>query len=271
MWSTTCKGAKRGDEVTVQVKAIFMTDKGRVRQNNEDSGGVFFSKDGYRLAIVADGMGGHRAGDVASNMTVTSLQEMWEKTEGIKTADAAEEWLRTHILDVNGRIFKHSQANSECDGMGTTIEAIIATNLFATVAHVGDSRSYILNPSGFQQLTEDHTLVNELVRTGQITERDAEHHPRKNVILRALGTEQDVKIDIKTIMFEEDDCLLLCSDGLSNKVSNEEMVRILQNGASLEEKASTLINMANEKGGEDNITLCILEFDDGTELGDGKC
>jgi PPM family protein phosphatase len=267
MWTTTCKGEKRGDEVTCVVKAIFKTDKGRVRQNNEDNGGVFLNQGGQRLAVVADGMGGHRAGDVASEMTVSSLQKMWEKTEAIKTADEAEDWLRTQILKVNEQLFAHAKANSECDGMGTTIEAIIVTDLFSTVAHVGDSRSYILNPSGFQQLTEDHTLVNELVRTGQITEEDAEHHPRKNVILRALGTEEDVKIDIKTIMFEEDDFLLLCSDGLSNKVTDNEMAAVLQNGETLEKQATTLINMANENGGEDNITLVIVEFDNGSERG----
>lgn len=249
------------------MKAIFMTDKGRVRPNNEDSGGVFVNRRGQRLAIVADGMGGHRAGDVASAMTVSALQEMWENTEEIQTADEAEEWLRTNIVKVNAMLFEHARTNTECDGMGTTVEAVIVTNHFTTVAHVGDSRSYILNTSGFKQLTEDHTLVNELVRTGQISEEDAEHHPRKNVILRALGTEQDVKIDVKTIMFEEEDFLLLCSDGLSNKVNKEEMIRVLQDGSTLEEKAATLIQIANENGGEDNITLCLLEFEDGSERG----
>jgi protein phosphatase len=212
-------------------------------------------------------MGGHRAGDVASNMTLTHLQKMWEESEGIQTADQAETWLRTHILQVNKLLFEHANNNLECEGMGTTIEAVIATQLFSTLAHIGDSRCYILNDIGFQQLTEDHTLVNELVRTGQISKEDAEHHPRKNVILRALGTEPEVKIDIKTIMFEEGDFLLLCSDGLSNKVNEAEMVTILQNEDCLEQKASTLINMANENGGEDNITLIILEFDDEIERG----
>lgn len=253
--------------MTVGVKAVFMTDKGRVRPNNEDSGGVFVNKDGHRLAIVADGMGGHRAGDVASTMTVSTLQELWEEAEGITTAEAAEEWLRTNILAVNEKLYDHAKENTECDGMGTTIEAVIVTSLFTTIAHVGDSRSYIFNMDGFKQLTEDHTLVNELVRTGQITEEDAEHHPRKNVILRALGTEMDVKIDIKTIMFEEEDYLLLCSDGLSNKVSAEEMVRVLQNEEPLKEKAITLVGMANDNGGEDNITLCLLEYEDGSERG----
>ncbi len=267
MWATSCKGAERGDEVT-KVKAVFKTDQGRVRQNNEDSGGTFVNRDGHRLAIVADGMGGHLAGDVASNMTVTHLQEMWEKSEGIQTADQAEAWLKTHVLQVNQLLFNHSRSHVECEGMGTTIEAVIASENFTTIAHVGDSRCYILNDTGFKQLTEDHTLVNELVRTGQISKEDAEHHPRKNWILRALGTEQDIKIDFKTIMFEEGDYLLLCSDGLSNKVNEKEMIQILQNEDSLEQKASTLIKIANENGGEDNITLIILEYANDHELGD---
>ncbi|EKN64110.1 protein serine/threonine phosphatase [Neobacillus bataviensis LMG 21833] len=249
------------------MKAVYKTDQGRVRQNNEDSGGTFVNKDGHRLAIVADGMGGHRAGDVASKMSVAHLQESWEQTEGIKTADDAEKWLRTHIIEVNQLVFDHANNHEECDGMGTTIEAVIATNQFATIAHVGDSRCYIFNDSGFQQLTEDHTLVNELVRTGQITKEDAEHHPRKNVILRAIGTEQDVKIDTKTIIFEEGDILLLCSDGLSNKVKEDQMISILHSEDTLEQKALSLINRANENGGEDNITLIILEFDDNSERG----
>jgi PPM family protein phosphatase len=249
------------------VKAVFKTDQGRIRSNNEDNGGTFINRDGHLLAIVADGMGGHLAGDVASEMTITLLQERWEQSQGIETADQAEAWLKKHILEVNKLLLNHSMSNTECEGMGTTIEAVIATNLFTTIAHVGDSRCYILNDSGFKQLTEDHTLVNELVRTGQITKEDAEHHPRKNVILRALGTEEDVKIDLKTIMFEEGDFLLLCSDGLSNKVPEKDMIQILQSNDSLEHRASALINLANENGGEDNITLIILEFNDEIERG----
>ncbi|WP_223588573.1 Stp1/IreP family PP2C-type Ser/Thr phosphatase [Neobacillus bataviensis] len=249
------------------MKAVFKTDQGKVRQNNEDNGGTFVNRDGHRLAIVADGMGGHRAGDVASKMTVTYLQEKWEQAQGLNTADQAEEWLKSNILEVNRLLYEHARSNEECEGMGTTIEAVIATDNFTSIAHVGDSRCYILNDSGFQQLTDDHTWVNELVRTGQISKEDAEHHPRKNWILRALGTEQDVKIDIKTIMFEEGDYLLICSDGLSNKVSDTEMVQILQNQTTLEQKAQSLIIMANDNGGEDNITLIILEFNNENERG----
>lgn len=242
------------------MKAVFLTDQGRVRQHNEDSGGVIQNFDGQRLAIVADGMGGHRAGDVASHMTLVELTKQWEQSSRINTADTAEKWLKEHILNVNDLLFEHAQKNSECDGMGTTIVAAICTDYFATIANIGDSRCYLLNESGFNQITEDHSLVNELVRFGQITKEDAEHHPRKNVLLRALGTEEKVEIDIKTIMFEEGDYLLLCSDGMSNKVSDQEMKEILANNDELENKAENFISLANEYGGEDNITLAIVEF-----------
>lgn len=248
-----------------RLKAVFMTDQGKVRQHNEDSGGIIKNLDGHRLAIVADGMGGHRAGDVASGMTLMELKKEWEQAKAVSTAEIAEKWLKEHILKVNGLLFDHARNNSECDGMGTTIVAAISTEHFATVANIGDSRCYLFNETGFNQVTEDHSLVNELVRHGQISKEDAEHHPRKNVLLRALGTEENVEMDIKTITFEEGDCLLLCSDGLSNKVSEKEMMDILANNDPLEQKAAALIKLANEYGGEDNISLAIVEFSEPSE------
>ncbi len=247
------------------MKEVFQTDRGKVRLHNEDAGGVYINQDGNRLAIVADGMGGHRAGDVASKMTLSHLKTEWEASKGIITADEAERWLKEQITIVNSLLLEHATNHSECDGMGTTIVAAIATDRFATVANIGDSRGYLLNETGFKQITEDHSLVNELVRSGQISKEDAEHHPRKNVLLRALGTEKIVEMDIKTIIFEEGDILLLCSDGLSNKVNEKEMMEILQNQDNLEQKAGTLIALANANGGEDNITLAIVEFSDVSE------
>jgi len=247
------------------MKAVFQTDRGRVRLHNEDAGGVFRNRDGFRLAIVADGMGGHRAGDVASEMTISALKTEWESASGINTAGDAESWLKEQIKKVNLLLLDHATNNTECDGMGTTIVAAITTATFATIANIGDSRGYLLNESGFKQITEDHSLVNELVRSGQISKEDAEHHPRKNVLLRALGTEKTVEMDIKTIIFEEGDILLLCSDGLSNKVNESEMMELLQNDGNLQQKADTLILLANENGGEDNITLAIVEFSETRE------
>ncbi|WP_442599454.1 Stp1/IreP family PP2C-type Ser/Thr phosphatase [Neobacillus sp. D3-1R] len=250
------------------MKSIFKTDPGKVRLHNEDNGGIFINRDHNRLAIVADGMGGHRAGDVASQMTIDLLQKSWEESENIQTAEQAEEWLKLRVNEVNRQLFQHANIHTECDGMGTTIIAAICTNNFVTLAHIGDSRCYLLNESGYKQLTEDHSLVYELVRTGQISKEDAENHPRKNVILRALGTEQQVEIDIITVIFEEGDILLICSDGLSNKVNEKEMVDILTNRESLEQNAETLIGLANQYGGEDNITLCLVKHSASEGAGD---
>ncbi len=250
------------------MKAIFLTDRGKVRQHNEDNGGVFLNRSGQQLAMVADGMGGHRAGDVASEITMMKLKEKWEETDEIMTAEQAENWFRDHINQVNMIVFQHAQDHVECEGMGTTIVAVVITETFSTIAHIGDSRCYILNEAGFSQITEDHSLVNELVRTGQISKEDAENHPRKNVLTRALGTEVFVDMDVKTIVIEEDDMLLLCSDGLSNKVNEVEIASTLKSEKSIKEKAATLVDLANEYGGEDNISLVIVEFTSNKSYGE---
>ncbi|MGV3465490.1 MAG: Stp1/IreP family PP2C-type Ser/Thr phosphatase [Heyndrickxia sp.] len=243
---------------------VVKTDTGKVRLNNEDNGDMLTNMSGAYLAIVADGMGGHNAGDVASKMAVDVLRECWLdsfKDKEIAAAAIAEKWLRETITDVNKRLFEHAQTDSSLDGMGTTLVAAICTNDFITIANIGDSRGYLFNENGFQQLTEDHTLVNELVKTGQISKEDAQHHPRKNLILKAIGTELAVEIDIKTIMVDNGDCLLLCSDGLYDKVTDSEMKEMLcKDDLTMEEKAQAMIDLANDNGGEDNITIVLLDF-----------
>lgn len=247
------------------MKAVFKTDRGKVRSHNEDNGGYFFNKAGEILVVVADGMGGHRAGDVASSMAVTYLHEHWTEQEAMDNPASAESWLGKQIKRVNEAIFNHAQTHAECQGMGTTLVAAICTERFTTIAHIGDSRCYLYNENGFKQITEDHSLVNELVRTGQISREDAEHHPRKNVLLRALGTEPNVQFDCRTIVFEEGDYLLLSSDGLTNKVSHQELLETIEQETTLDEKAESLINKANAYGGEDNITLVLLKYDQAAE------
>ncbi|MBD8068346.1 Stp1/IreP family PP2C-type Ser/Thr phosphatase [Bacillus sp. PS06] len=249
------------------MKSVCLSDRGRVRQLNEDSCGVFTNTDGLTLAVVADGMGGHRAGDVASSMATSLLKELWEQSKSIDSPELAENWLREHIEQINQKLYKHSQDNSECQGMGTTVDAVICSPTFATIAHIGDSRCYLSNSNGFNLMTSDHTLVNELVKSGQISKEDAEHHPRKNWILRALGTEPSVEMDIKTIILEEGDFLLLCSDGLTNKVQESELNEVLHTNEELQKKAEVLVQMANENGGEDNITLVIVQYSSMSESG----
>ncbi|MGM9925329.1 MAG: Stp1/IreP family PP2C-type Ser/Thr phosphatase [Bacillus sp. (in: firmicutes)] len=252
------------------MRAVFKTDRGKVRQHNEDDGGVFETENGF-LCIVADGMGGHRAGDVASSMTLSYLKDSWQQAEGISTPESAEAWLSEHIQKVNRILYDYAESHTECQGMGTTLVAALCTDRFSTIANIGDSRCYIYNENGFKQLTQDHSLVNELVRTGQISREDAEHHPRKNVLLRALGTEQKVAMDVLTIVFEEGDSLLLCSDGLSNKVNEKEMLSVISLDITIEEQAERLVTIANDNGGEDNITLVLLQYNDGREGGSLPC
>ncbi|WP_203362264.1 Stp1/IreP family PP2C-type Ser/Thr phosphatase [Bacillus sp. REN10] len=247
--------------------SVFRTDKGRIRAHNEDNGGVFTNTTNDYLAIVADGMGGHNAGDIASQLTIESMKSMWQQTEKIENANQAEQWLKSTIHQINEKILSHATNHTECTGMGTTLVAAVCTPNFCTIANIGDSRCYLLNDNGFKQVTDDHSLVNELVKSGEITREEAEHHPRKNVLTRALGTNAHVTADYHTITFEQGDYMLLCSDGLSNKLAQQEMQEILQNDLSLLEKADSFVQLANEKGGEDNITLVILKHSAGLESG----
>ncbi|PEJ60265.1 protein phosphatase [Bacillus sp. AFS002410] len=243
------------------MQTFFQTDTGKVRGHNEDSVGIFSNDAGIVLAVVADGMGGHLAGEVASMMAINFLEAEWKNTSKFDTPIEAEAWLKNIVGQLNTNLLVHSEQNEECNGMGTTLEAIICTPLFFTLAHVGDSRSYLLNDEGFKQITEDHTFVAELVKFGQISREDAEIHPRKNVITRALGTEETVDVDIKTLTWEEDDLILLCSDGLSNKITNEQLNEKLNENLPIEIIGNQLISQANDLGGEDNITLAIIKYE----------
>ncbi|KAF2426993.1 protein-serine/threonine phosphatase PrpC [Bacillus subtilis] len=248
------------------------TDTGKIRQHNEDDAGIFKGKDEFILAVVADGMGGHLAGDVASKMAVKAMGEKWNEAETIPTAPSeCEKWLIQQILSVNSKIYDHAQAHEECQGMGTTIVCALFTGKTVSVAHIGDSRCYLLQDDDFVQVTEDHSLVNELVRTGEISREDAEHHPRKNVLTKALGTDQSVSIDTRSFDIEPGDKLLLCSDGLTNKVEGTELKDILQSDSAPQEKVNLLVDKANQNGGEDNITAVLLELALQVEEGEDQC
>ncbi len=260
---------RRGES---RLKTALKTDRGKIRQHNEDDAGIFTEKEDRVLAVVCDGMGGHLAGDVASRMAVSALRAVWEQTKDIPALPAeSEAWLKEQITAVNQKIFDHSRAHEECQGMGTTVVCALYTGKTLTVAHIGDSRCYLLHNESFTQLTEDHSLVNELVRTGGISKEDAEHHPRKNVLTKALGTDPEVAVEAHSFEIEPGDKVLLCSDGLTNKVDDEKLKEMLQSASSLEEKAELLVQMANDNGGEDNITVALLELPSHIEEGEDKC
>ncbi|HET7579614.1 MAG TPA: Stp1/IreP family PP2C-type Ser/Thr phosphatase [Bacillales bacterium] len=238
----------------------FITDCGKIRDHNEDSGGVFSHHSGLLLAVVADGMGGHRAGDVASSLVLNYLKEHWEKADGLGSAQAAREWLKQTIDEANEYVLSYALEHPECRGMGTTVVAALCASDFLVIAHVGDSRGYMLGKERFVQVTRDHSLVSELVRQGEISEEEAAIHPRKHVLLKALGTEKKVETETDTFEWKAGDMVLLCSDGLTNNVTDEQMEEVLRSGETMQEKAESLTALANSAGGDDNITLSLVRL-----------
>lgn len=239
-----------------KLEIAFQTDVGKKRSTNQDSVGVFENKKKIKIGIVADGMGGHQAGDVASRLTVMDLGTIWENSE-LSDETEIKEWLVENIQRLNQEIFEEGQTNPDKLGMGTTIVAVAIIEDKVILANVGDSRSYLVRNHQITQLTEDHSLVNELLKNGEITKEEALRHPRKNVLLRSLGIPGQVDVDIISLMIEEKDKILLCSDGLSNMISDETILEILDNELTIKEMLETLINEANAAGGRDNITVLI--------------
>ncbi|MUV40016.1 Protein-serine/threonine phosphatase [Lentibacillus sp. JNUCC-1] len=252
------------------MKRVFATDRGQVRHHNEDSVGIYRNLTGQPMAVVADGMGGHQAGDVASTLTTTMLQKAWAPTNEFTIPEETELWIDENIQHVNDAVYTKAASDPGYQGMGTTVVIAVCTNEFVTLGHIGDSRCYLLNSNGFVQMTEDHSLVNELMRSGEITKEEARTHPRKNVVLKALGTEAKIAADIKTISWEDGDKLLLCSDGLTDKVTEEELENWLSESNDIEQLAQEMISVANERGGEDNISLAIVTNDALKEEGEAS-
>lgn len=245
------------------MKLFLLSDKGVARSLNEDSGGMF-SKEHQWLAVVADGMGGHQAGEVASQKTLEYIKEAWDSETKPLPMDKAEQWLRHTITDINSKLLTFANENEDCRGMGTTIVAAIVTDSEMTVSHVGDSRAYLFTAKGDQSLlTKDHTLVQELLNQGQLTEADARVHPRKHMLMRALGTEDQITVDCLHHPFNKGETLLICSDGLSNQLTGEQMAGILLSDKSLEVTGKKLIGEAIRLGETDNITVALVHNDEG--------
>ena len=250
------------------MNSFYLSEIGRVRELNEDVAGSFLNLANQKLILVADGMGGHQAGEVASALARDIIKEKWQKTSEVKQAEKVEGWIKEAAYKANQVIYDYQKEQTSLEGMGTTLVIAVCLGEFITIGHVGDSRAYLLSEENMKQLTEDHTLVSELVKSGEISSEEAKNHPRRNLLTRALGTEKDIKIDVKTISWEVTDTLLLCSDGLSNKLTANEMREVLQKGTSLKVIAETLIDLANERGGEDNITVALMRK---LKAGENKC
>ncbi|APB30483.1 MULTISPECIES: Stp1/IreP family PP2C-type Ser/Thr phosphatase [Vagococcus] len=239
----------------------FQTSVGRKRKNNQDTVGVYKNKKNITLAIVADGMGGHQAGDTASYLAVTGLGEVWEETMLTQKDDVCD-WLVDHIQEENARIFDQGSINPEMFGMGTTIVSTVILEDELILAHVGDSRAYIVRDEEIKQLTDDHSLVNELIKTGEISAEMAQNHPKKNILVRSIGVPGEVEVDISLISFKPQDMILLCSDGLTNMLTDDEIKEVMLTDSLLKNRVEKLIELANIAGGTDNITVLIIDFDD---------
>lgn len=239
------------------LKSAQYTDVGLVRSVNEDRA-VICEMAGCTLAIVADGMGGHQAGDTASQMTVEMLRLSLQSLTPDMPEEERSAALEEAIRQANATVFEMASKKEHYHGMGTTVTAALTDGKELMIGHIGDSRAYIINPAECRQLTEDHTLVNELVKTGQISLEEAATHPRRNVLTRALGTDEEVEVDLIRCEWQEGDVLLLCSDGLSNHVTERVMQETLLSGMTLQEKAEFLVERALEAGGDDNITVVLM-------------
>ena len=242
------------------MEAAYQTHIGCVRALNEDTGAVVYFPGGCVMAVVADGMGGHQAGDVASLMAVDIIKMELGKISdlGLLTPEDGIYLLDRAILKANDAIFDYARSHDDCHGMGTTVVVCLVCPEWLVIGHIGDSRLYRVSEGTISQLTEDHSLVNELLKNGQITQEEAINHPQKNILVRALGTDRSVEVELKALEWDPGDQLLLCTDGLSNKVSSELMLQTIQQAANPQSAVEQLIDLALKAGGEDNATAIVI-------------
>ncbi|WP_295487090.1 Stp1/IreP family PP2C-type Ser/Thr phosphatase [uncultured Streptococcus sp.] len=241
------------------MKISLVTDIGQKRSNNQDFINKFDNKQGITLVILADGMGGHRAGNIASEMTVTDLGREWVNTDYTELSQIRD-WFLVSLENENKKVYELGQSD-EFKGMGTTVEALAIVDNNVIYAHVGDSRIGLLRHGEYQLLTSDHSLVNELVKAGQLTEEEAANHPQKNIITQSIGQANPVEPDLGVQMLEENDYLIINSDGLTNMITNDEIVEILNQDKNLDEKNKELVSLANDRGGLDNITIALIHVE----------
>lgn len=233
----------------------YASHRGLVRKKNED---YLYTDDQKGIFIVADGMGGHRAGNIASYGAVSNIVEQVNNDystiikSGVNNIlKCMEKWIK----QANTYVYNLANSNEDYSGMGTTLTMALNIDDKILLAHVGDSRGYIIREKDIIQLTKDHSLVQELLNNGTISPMEAENHPQKNLITRALGTEPDIEVDLTEHDFNHQDVLLLCTDGLTNMLSKEDIIYIYQNTDSLDKFVEQLINQSNKNGGYDNITV----------------
>jgi serine/threonine protein phosphatase PrpC len=258
----------------IRLKACGLSDVGKARTHNEDCFGI---DPEHQMFVVADGMGGHNHGEVASRIAVKAIQEFVEQT-----ADHDTTWpfvydarlqrhsnrLKTSIRMAHDKVLRAIRSDGSLIGMGTTVVGFLLKGRIAAVAHVGDSRLYRFRGGELELLTQDHTWVNEQVVAGYLSAEQARAHPLKNVVTRALGGESEVVVDVRETEVMPEDCYLLCSDGLTTMLSDGEITELLSQDKSLEQICRDLVDASNGKGGHDNITVVLVRVDEDEEPAD---
>ena len=247
------------------METFYLTDTGIVRDHNEDSVIIIKNSEGSILMAVADGMGGHRAGEVASSIAISNLSKRFSESFFKMSKASAVEWIKASSNEINSLIFKHTEENPESKGMGTTLVLCIITSDYILFGNIGDSSGFVMRDGKIHKVTKDHTLVNLLLDAGELTEEEARNHPKKNILMNALGINDPIEIDIFDCSMDIDE-VLLCSDGLTTMVGLEQIEKVLNGEGTVEEKVIKLVKKANNRGGNDNISVAYLVKEEGSEL-----
>ena len=246
------------------MRSFYLTDAGKVRDHNEDSVIILENSTGDILMAIADGMGGHSAGEVASSIAIGYLGKHFKETFIHLTKVNAVNWIRDAVEEINTLIFQHEKTHPESKGMGTTLVMAVISDNYILMGNVGDSSGFVIKDLKLRKVTYDHTLVNLLVSAGELTKEEASVHPKKNVLMKALGASLEIDVDIF-------DCdmditgVFLSSDGLTNMLEREQIEKVLIGEGTVEEKLVKLIRKANNRGGTDNISVAYVDFREGDE------
>lgn len=246
------------------MQTFYFTDPGKVRSHNEDSVTIISNDKQEFILAIADGMGGHKAGEVASTIAIEHIRTSFYKIDTIGTKEDAIEWLRKITKEINSEIFSYAKHNPESKGLGTTLVIAIKTNDYILYGNIGDSSGYVIKNNTLHKVTKDHTYVGMLLNNGRLTEETAKNHPGKNLLTRALGANDPIEIDI----FDVDTSvkgLFLCSDGLTNMLTDEQIEKILNSNLQIEDAVIKLIKKANSRGGTDNISIAYLKKESGEQ------
>lgn len=240
------------------METFYLTDTGIVRNHNEDSVIIIKNSDDSILMAVADGMGGHKAGEVASSLAISYLSNRFMESFFKMNKAGAVEWIKTCVNEINGQIFKYTEENPESKGMGTTLVMAIITEEYILFGNIGDSSGYVMKDNKLHKVTHDHTLVNLLLAAGELTQEEAKNHPKKNILMNALGINDPIEIDVFDCNMDIDE-ILLCSDGLTTMLTDDTIEKVLLEDISVSEQVVKLIKKANNRGGNDNISVACLK------------